>query len=646
MSAIGGIYNRNGEPIDSNLLAELGNDLSNRAPDGGREVSLGTIGMTYRALHTNQESRREIQPLVTTAHDVLSWDGRLDNRKALIHELGFQLTHDVTDAELVMAAYLKWGVDFLRRIVGDYALALWDSAEQTLMLARDPFGIRPLFYSLTPTAVIWSSYLSPLLDRGGLDLQIDDEYIAGFLTTFPQPWQTPYKGIDAVPPGNVVSITNTANSKQRFWSLDPHHEIHYASDSEYEEHFRHLFREAISCRLRADAPVWLELSGGFDSSSIIAVADQLWKENSVSVPVETVSYVYGEARTADESKFIKSVEENRGKAGHHLREEDGPCLSQVANPFFVGAPTYHHAFAMRQKRLRELLNGNGGRVLLTGVGGDELLISNDNPHFLLADYISQCQLINLHRSLLEWSDALKTPYLKLLGSGAALLLPRRMQRTVRQRAQVPYWFDREFTNRFHLRDRKLGSPDPFGYRLPTKRDTSAGTQSVVRGLAAAHLREWQNFDIAHPFLHLPLVEFLQAIPIEQKLRPGENRSLMRRALGDLLPEAVRKRRGKQGPDEAFSRALRREWSALSGILSDAEVCDRGYIDRKNFQTALARARHGIEKHTATLFMVVCLEFWFRSLKSRESVSRNIALAPVKSTSWSPAVSVKQTQLAS
>jgi asparagine synthase (glutamine-hydrolysing) len=646
MSGIGGVYNRNGEPIDINLLTALGNDLGLRAPDGGREILLTSIGMTYRALHTNHESRRESQPLVTTAKHILSWDGRLDNRKDLIHQLGSQMTNDVTDVEIVMAAYLKWGVNFLRRVVGDYALALWDSTQQTLMLARDPFGIRPLFYALSSNSVIWASYLGPILDAGRLDPQIDDEYIAGFLTTFPEPWQTPYKGIDAVPPGQVIKITKTECYKHRFWSLSPDREICYASDAEYEEHFRELFREAISCRLRADAPVWLELSGGFDSTSIIALADQLLKENSVGVPVETVSYVYGEARTADESKFIRCVEESRGKPGHHLREEDGPCLSKIANSFFVGAPSYHHAFVERQWRLRELLNANGGRVLLTGVGGDELLVSNENPDILLADDISQFRLHNLHRNLASWSNAVKTPYVKLFGSAAALLLPRRMQKAVRHRARVPYWFDQEFTNHFHLRDRMLGATDPFGFKLPSKRDTSAGIQSVVRGLAAAHLREWQDLDIAHPYLHLPLVEFLQAVPIEQKLRPGESRSLMRRALGDLLPEAVRRRRGKQGPDEAFSRALRREWNALSGIFCDPEVCARGYIDRKNFQTALTRARHGIEKHTATLFMVVCLEFWFRSLKSRESVSRSTASSPVKSTSWKPAVSVRQTQLAS
>lgn len=644
MSAIAGIYHRAGEPIERDVLTMLGEDLSVRAPDGGNEVLLRSIGMSYRALHTTKESRRETQPLITREQELLVWDGRLDNRQTLIEELRDELRDDLTDVALVMTAYRKWSVDFLRHIVGDFALALWDSRTQTLLLARDPFGIRPLFYRLSPTSVMWSSYLSAILDRGQ-DVQVNDDYIAGFLTTFPEASQTPYKGVDAVAPGEMISITNDSCIKRRFWSLNPAHDIRYSRDSDYEEHFRHLFREAISCRLRADVPVWLELSGGFDSTSIICVADQLWHEDKASAPVSTVSYVYGEARTCDESRFVRAVEASRGITGHHLCEDDGPCLSHAAQPFFVGAPTYHHAFAARQKRLRDLMRVNGARVLLTGVGGDELLVSNENPDIIVADAIAQLRPRSLHRTLTDWGEALKTPYIKLFGSGAALLLPRKMQATVRRRARIPYWFNREFVERFNLRERMLGLPDVFGFKLPSKRDGSAGILSVVRGLAAAHLKEWTDFDIAHPFLHLPLVEFLQAIPIEQKLRPGESRSLMRRTLSDLWPKPVRNRRGKQGPDEAFCRALRKQWNVLSGMLVDPEVCARGYIDREGFQTALARARHGIEKHTATLFMAVCLEFWFRSLTARESVFRSTATS-VKSTNWSTAVPVDQTQLAS
>jgi asparagine synthase (glutamine-hydrolysing) len=282
------------------------------------------------------------------------------------------------------------------------------------------------------------------------------------------------------------------------------------------------------------------------------------------------------------------------------------------------------------------MHANGARVLLTGVGGDELLVSNESPDTIVADHMSRRRPLDLNRSLSIWSEALKTPYIRLLGSGAALLLPRKLQKAVRHRARVPPWFDREFSIRLNLPERMLGATDIFGFELPSKRDTSAGILSVVKGLAAAHLREWTNFDISYPYLHSPLVEYLQAVPIEQKVRPGESRSLMRRALSDLLPEPILTRRGKQGPDEAFSRALRREWNVLSGIFAEPQVCARGYIDRKALQTALARARHGIEKHTATLFMTVCLEFWFRSLVSRESVSKSIA-TPVRPATWSQAV---------
>src|SRR5712671_4475874 len=126
MSAIGGIYNFDDAPIDGQLLATLGSRLNARGSDGGSEVVFTSIGMSYRAFHTNKESRLEKQPLVSTSRHLLTWDGRLDNRKELISEQRDDLHGVYTDVAIVMAAYLRWGVDFLPRLIGDFALSLWD----------------------------------------------------------------------------------------------------------------------------------------------------------------------------------------------------------------------------------------------------------------------------------------------------------------------------------------------------------------------------------------------------------------------------------------------------------------------------------------------------------------------------------------
>src|SRR6266540_837661 len=260
MSALGGIYYFNNRPVARSSLISLGEKLSSHGPDGGSEVVSGSIGMVYRAFHTNRESRLEKQPLVSREGHILAWDGRLDNREEMISLLRQELNGDQTDVSIAMAAYLKFGSDFLPRLIGDFALALWEPRTRTLLLARDAVGPRPLYYHANAERIIWSSELAPLLDFAGIELEVNDEYIAGYLTNGPAPELTPYKDIHAVHPGYTLSARDGHLKAQRYWGLDPNLEIRYKTDGEYEEHFRGLFREAVWHRLRVDGPVWGSLS--------------------------------------------------------------------------------------------------------------------------------------------------------------------------------------------------------------------------------------------------------------------------------------------------------------------------------------------------------------------------------------------------
>ncbi|HEY2974376.1 MAG TPA: asparagine synthase-related protein [Pyrinomonadaceae bacterium] len=635
MSALGGIYNFDGAPVDQRLLAALGHLLADRGPDGGREFVSDSVGMAFRAFHTNSESRFERQPLVSSNKLIVALDGRIDNRDQLLALLR-DSRGDETDVEIVFSAYSRYGVDCFGKLIGDFALAIWDPHLQVLLLGRDAFGVRPLFYSIDRATIIWASDLRSLVGLVGTDREIDDDYVAGFLTQFPEPWQTPFKGVDAVPPGHVVRIQNGRIDKWSFWNPQPTPEIRYKCDAEYEEHLRALLYDAVRCRLRADRPVFIECSGGLDSSSVACIGDHILKRGEAPAPsIETVSYVYDEARTSDERRFIRAVEEKRGKAGYHILEEEYPCLAPSANGFFVGAPTFGHCFAKRKIRLSQIMQEAGARVLLTGQGGDQLFYSNTDPDITFADLIHQRKLLELHRQLQDWSLTLKKPYLQLLWSGAVLLLPRSTQALFRPTAKLPDWFDKEFVARMGLRERMLG-PATVDGSLPSMRDQATAILSVVRSLAAAHSREWACIEISHPYLHLPLVEFLQSVPLHQKIRPGETRSLMRRTLRNVLPEIVAKRRGKQGPDEALCRALSNEWPRLKQMFANARVCAYGYINSKDLMAALHRARFGAEKHTFSLLMTISLEFWLRSLEQRNEAAKSTV--PIKGQAeWSRTV---------
>jgi len=140
MSAIGGIFNFDRSPVDDDLMRVLASQLAKRGPDGGGNVRLDSLAMVYRAFNTTRESHNERQPLVSSRGQILCWDGRLDNREELITNLGEELRGDRSDVDIVMAAYIKWGFDCLSRIIGTFALSLWDPASRSLFLARDIIG--------------------------------------------------------------------------------------------------------------------------------------------------------------------------------------------------------------------------------------------------------------------------------------------------------------------------------------------------------------------------------------------------------------------------------------------------------------------------------------------------------------------------
>jgi asparagine synthase (glutamine-hydrolysing) len=168
----------------------------------------------------------------------------------------------------------------------------------------------------------------------------------------------------------------------------------------------------------------------------------------------------------------------------------------------------------------------------------------------------------------------------------------------------------------NLHERRLAPVDIFGFRLPSGADQVAGFLSIMQTVSLCFRREYSAIDTTYPYLHRPLVEFLHAIPFEQLVRPGENRSLMRRAMTGILPEKIAQRKTKGRPKEAILRALRREWSRLRPMFEDARVCAHGYMQAEPLLAALDRTKYGVETFSSPLIRTITLELWLRALEQR------------------------------
>ena len=617
MSAIGAIFNFHNRPFgeeDLRDLTALWYALRKWGPDGGRFVTSDSLGVCYQAFNTTREARFEEQPLVARDGRILATDVRLDNRQELYaatHHLIGATQERATDVDYVMAAQARWGTAFPFHLVGEYAIVFYDPDAQKLLLCRDHIGARPLFYHRNNDRLIVSSQLAPLIDLFGIPRDIDEEYVAGRMSRGPAIGVTPFKHIHSVMPAHVLTVMQSGELReQRYWQLDTEREIRFANDAEYEEAFRFHLRNAVEGPLRTDRPVMVELSGGLDSSSIACVAaDSIRKGQTQASRFDTVSYVYDESPTSDESSFIQCVENHLGRMGIHVRDEDSSLFPPTNPDVDIVTPNpilcsfnYHEAVC-------NLMRENGARVLLTGVGGDQVTGSSYDPYPELADLLVLKHPLVLHRRLRVWSQTLQKPYASLLWQKTIVpVLPREMQPLFRRAAmkRVPSWFNSAFVARMKLRENEIPPVDPFGFSLPSGRDRSISYLSVIKNVAPCHRREITCVHSSYPFMHRPLIEFMQAIPFEQLLRPGENRSLMRRALRDVLPEKIARRKTKGQPREGLCRAVAREWQTLRTLFADSRVCAHGYMDQAPLLEAIDRSRNGMELFTGALLTTISL----------------------------------------
>lgn len=619
MSALAGIYNFSRQPIreaQMEQLTLLWQRLGAIGPDGGDMRFDGPVGMCYRGFHVN-EQRLEVQPFISQ-NVMVAGSLRLDNREELISILGKNPLTTIADIELIAAAYLKWNEMFPLHLNGEFAVLLFDQIEQKIVLARDHMGARLLYYHYDRERLLCSSELGSLIEALRIPLKINDDYVAGYLMYDPEPELTPYKGVHAVKPFHVVTFDAEGSCRaKRYWDLAAVKPIRFKADAEYEEGFRFHFTNAVRGPMRTDGPVFSDLSGGLDSSSIVCVAHQLIEKSEVPTSeLHTVSLVSIGSPTSDQTEYIRCIEEHVGRAGYHIDELDYPLFSTVS--LENALPTLNPLLycAAKHRRISQLMERANARVVLSGVGGDEIACAQQNPAPELADLLHSFRLADFHDRLKEWSRRTKRPYIVLLRDAVRLLLPHRLRtrHETRNPNVVPHFVMDHFVKGFSLRSRHVAR-SPFICNTPSENDQALGFWTAIRSIAAGWRSELTRGYVSYPFLARPLVEYMQAIPHTQRVQLGKSRSLMRRALSDVLPQAIVKRRSKGNPQETIARAFMREWPRLRPSFESSRISSYGYVDNSLFLSAVEEYRLGKSIHLAMLLKLLSLEFWIRRLEN-------------------------------
>lgn len=612
MSVLIGIWHTDNRPADKNILNAMSRSGAQFGPDCEEAYLSGWIGMIFRGFHTAKAGYK-FQPYVSQSGNVVMWDGRLDNREELLHLLGTNINDEQSEAAIVSACFEAWGTNCFAKLLGEWALTIWIAGRQELILCRDFIGTRHLFYFRKANQVAWCTLLSPLV---ALQKQhkISEDYVAGYLAFNPDSHLTPYEDIKAVPPGSFVIQRNRSTSVVSYWSFRRHQDLRYRNDKQYEDHFRELFRVAVRRRMQTDRPLLADLSGGLDSSSIVCMADQILRAGECPAPrLDTFSYYDSNEPDQDDLDHIGIVERKRGQEGYRFDLRGSGDSLTFDFPDFTATPGFGQRAELTEE-MREFHENHSYNVVLSGLGGDEMNGQPLAPQLLIADDFARFRFLKAAKKLSAWSLLGRRPWIQLFFQSIAYLLPLELRIHCMRQSQIEPWINSHFAKRNRLRARQLEALEGATFYNPAERDSAQTIATLARYLTSRRpscVERW------YPFLDRELVEFLTSIPLEQLLRPGQRRSLMRRSLSGILPAEILARKTKACSARCYAVTLEKHWDTVSDAFRSSLSGPFGFIEEQPILMALEAMKGGqMTMDYVRLLKALSLEFWLRDAQAR------------------------------
>lgn len=544
-----GIAGNVGGPPEINQLVE---GVRYRGPDGLTKWQDRTTFLVHAHLACVPEPTHTLKD--NRARFICTGDIRLDNRDEIAALCG--ATGTATDADLVVAAYDALGPACCAHFIGDFTFAIWDSTTSELFCARDPFGVRPFYYRFDAPRFAFAS------DEAALGAQSSDlgdetftaDFLAGIVT---YEAETRHPGIHRLLGGHWLLWSDGELQIARYWDLVPETDL----PADPAGMFQTMFERAVSDRLYGTPETAAFLSGGLDSSSIATVAAQL-RQTAAGPALKTFSFVYPSGSEMDESPFIDAVLKGGGFAPYKERVEDHAPLSSIGDLIRDQRGPIIAAGMAKSRRLYHVAKDGGAKVILDGHGGDEVVGYGSYRLIELAQsghWLRLLPVLHTHCNLIGESRlASGLELFKTYGPAhkPARLLRKLLKRLTRLQQRQdsmkdPAW-RRILSEDLRTRVDLLQRYNRFGV-MPQEARASETGFNIWPVLSPMMQSSFEVLDKAsavagvearYPFFDTRLVAFCVGLPASEKLRFGETRSILRRALKGILPNNVRLRQSK------------------------------------------------------------------------------------------------------
>jgi asparagine synthase (glutamine-hydrolysing) len=585
----------------------------------------GAVGLAHHMLWTTPESLVEQLP-VAKGHLAITADARIDNRDELISTLGLtRLDRLITDSDLILEAYKAWGERCPEQLLGDFAFAIWDGYHHWLFCARDPFGLKPFYYHWSGQGFAFASEIKALLSHPDIPQQLNQTRIADYLLQiFADQTSTFYQAIVRLPPAHTLTVSPQGPQLAAYWTLDATKELRLGSDQDYADAYRELFTEAVRCRLRSAYPVGSMLSGGLDSSSIVCVAQTILDQ-----PLKTFSIIFDQISESDERSFIDAVLAGRNLEPYFIPGDSLPLLRSQPNVLHYQDEPFDAPNLFLNRGIWAIAQQQGVRVLLDGLMGDDVV---SHGYAYLNDLAYQGHWITLARQI--WAIAHRRGYSPweptwryIWNEGIKPRVPLALRNTWRQLhgydftsvTHLPRFIQPQLAQDLHLIERLQAIETARAPNRQTARDIHRA--NLTDGFLAAALEVFNKgsaefgLETRLPFSDRRLVEFCLAIPPNQKLCQGWPRSIARRALDHILPEAIQWRDTKGDLSYNLVHTLNTEQNHLETLLSSRVMQQQleSYLSAPALHDLVQKfLSGGSERSTHQLLLIATLAQWLTS----------------------------------
>ncbi|SRR5579871_1356520 len=619
MCGIAGIMNFSDNAITQNVIEKMTNALSHRGPDSDGFFSENKILFGHRRLSIIDLSNAANQPFKdNSGRYIIIFNGEIYNYekvKQLIDDYSFNTT---SDTEVLIAAYGKWKTDCLQYLSGMFAFAIWDRKEEELFIARDRFGVKPLYYFIDDDKLIFASEVRSILASGLVNRKLDTDALMEYFTY--QSVSYPYsiiKGIHQLEAGSWIKIKNRQLEKKRYWDVtNTNVDFDFADEKNIQKNVRALMLQSVERRLVSDVPVGAFLSGGIDSSAVVGLMAE-----AGSAQPNTFNIAFDE-KDFDESKYANIVAKKFDT--NHTRillkptvflDELQNALMALDTPSGDGINTYVVSKAIRKK---------GIKVALSGVGGDELF----------AGYPIFDQFLKLQKNKWLWSlpNESRKFLAEIMLSGQSKNRSGRMKQLIAEdstsienvypvlRQILSSKYINELTtlpvgeNYISAVQKELINRKNNLHKLPLLSQVSGAeylgyTQHTLLK-DTDQMSMAVSLEVREPFFDPDLAAFVLAVP--DRFKKGNlPKKLLVESLQSLLPDEIvtRKKKGFLFP---WNFWLRNELRSFCEIHIKS-ISQRSFINEKNLLSYWKRFLSGDENvRWSEIWLFVVLENWIKN----------------------------------